>query len=235
MKSRDIKITMETIGQLTNISKELNINKKAIEIHSSTLTKARKKLDEYSTQYKNTEYMKTLSPIEQQCLMENAQVLYNTHEKLVKEIDYLDMTKQPIFISKAVLSLEKAYLLSEYLYKNILGECADIVIPNFTHIQTKYVDKTEYKQLVSSMTKEFESFIHKVYKDFFIFNDITTPSILTPTLYSIYNYLIESYMWFSKEASRLEVEALPEINKIELPKEKVPAVPEFEQASKAKN
>jgi len=220
MISREIKMIMETIGQLDNISKGLDINKEAVSKHSSTLTEVRNKLSKYTEQYNNAEYMKTLSPPEQQNLMKNARALYEVHEKLVKELDYLDMSKQPPFIVKAISALDKAYLFSQYLYEEVLKPCGDIVIPHFTCIQVKHIDKASYKQLVLSITTELETFANDLYNSH-IPTTIETGLHVT----TIYTHLIESYMWFKKENERLSIEALPEINKIDIPEESVLEVP----------
>ncbi len=217
MKSREIKLIMETIGQLGNISKGLDINKEAVKKHSATLTEARNKLKNYTDQYNNAEYMKTLSPPEQQNLMSNARALYEVHERLVKELDYLDMSRQPVFITKAVSALDKAYLLSSYIYSDIVGTCGDIVLPHLTCIQIKNIDKATYKQMVLSLTTELEAFTHDVYQD-----NYDDTELMFPTLCG---HLIEAYMWFKKENERLGIEPLPEITKIDLPVETVPEIP----------
>lgn len=227
MKGKTVKLILETVGQIDNIAKGLNINKEAMDKHASTLTAVRTRLDKYTEQYKNEEYMKTLSPAEQQNLMQNARVIYDVHEKLRKELDYLDMTKQPLFITNAVLALDKCYILLDYFYKERVGECGDIVIPHLQVIELKYVSKSNYKQLVSSLTLELDAFVNDIYVDFLTesnriyFETVADLRIFTNSLMPA----IEAYMWFKKEKERLEVEALPEINKIDLPEETTPQVP----------
>jgi len=223
MKSREIKLIMETLAQLSNISKGLDINKEAIHKHSSTLSEVRKKLGNYTDQYNNTEYMKTLSPPEQQNLMTNARALYEVHEKLLKELDYLDMTKQPSFVTKAVSALDKAYLLSQYIYKEIAGECGDIVLPHLTCIQLKNVDKATYKQMIFSLMSELEAYTHDIYQDYI--DDDENKKSLFPIFPMVHAYMVEAYMWFQKEKERVDVEPVPEITKIDIPAETVLEVP----------
>ena len=91
MKARELSQLMANVGQLINLVKSVNINKEAEETHVSTLREAQAKLDAYTKQYENKEFMKTLSPAEQQNLISNAQNMYMFHSEVKKEMDYLDI------------------------------------------------------------------------------------------------------------------------------------------------
>jgi hypothetical protein len=160
--------------------------------------------------------------------MRNAKAMYNTHEILRKEIDYLDMTKQPQFISNAIAALDRSYILLEYYYKDITEECGDIVIPKFSCIQLKNVSKSSYKQLIYSIMTELDAFTHDIYIEYLDTyapnKDFESGSDLRIFTYAVMP-LIEAYMWFKKENERLKVEALPEIHKIDLPEETTPEIP----------
>lgn len=221
MKSKTLKLILETVAQIVNITRGLNINKEAIDTHSTNLTIARKRMDKYMEQYKNAEYMKTLSPPEQQNLSKNANAVYEVHEKLRKEIDYLDMNKQPYFVAKAIVVLDSAYLLIEYIYKELVGESGEITVPHLKCIQLKNVDKATYKQMVTSLQLELDGFIHDMWLDH--------QSEFHPLFYTAYGHLAEAYMWMKKEEERLKVEAIPETEKILVPEEtplELPKAPE---------
>jgi len=233
MKSRTLKLFMETIGALTNLSKGLDINKEAVTSHSNTLNEARKKLEKYNEQWKNKEYMSTLSPPEQQNLSRNASEVYRVHEMLEKELDYLDMTKHPVFVAHAISALDKAYVVTEYFYKEKLGECGDVVTPKFYVINLKYVSTTTYRQMVDNLYTELDAltadFIEEV-------EEYATKSPFASTLMlgGIMSHLVEATMWFLKEKERLGVEGLPEFTEIKLPEEtlpEIPAGPETDQPS----
>lgn len=233
MKSRTLKLFMETIGALTNLSKGLDINKEAVTSHSNTLNEARKKLESYNEQWKNKEYMATLSPPEQQNLSRNASELYRVHGMLEKELDYLDMTKHPLFVAHAISALDKAYVTTEYFYKEKIGECGDVVVPKFYVINLKHVAKTAYKQMVDNLYAELDAltadFIDEVEE--YAKNNPFTHTLM---LGAITGHLVEATMWFSKEKERLGVEGLPEFTEIKLPEETtpdIPAGPETDQPS----
>ena len=230
MKSREAKLILDTVGQIDNILKGTNINKKAIDQHSSTMNVVRKKLDGYSEKYKNTEYMKNLSPPEKQAITKNAQTLYQTYEQLRKELEYLDMTKQPTFTSNAINALDKAYLLIENLYKNILGECGDIIIPKFTCFKLKDIPNATYTQAIHSLYAELENITHDLYEDQIRLDFSPELFMFMPA----YGYMVEAYMWLSKEKERLTVEALPEIKKIDIPEEFIPEIPAGPEVDKEK-
>lgn len=224
MEGRTLKLILETVGQIVNITRGLNINKEALEIHASNLTIARRRLDKYNEQHKNEEYMKTLSPPEQQNLYKNANAVYEIHNKLQKEIEYLDMNKHPYYISKAISALNRAYLTVEYIYLNLVGESGDLIVPHLKCIQPKTIDKATYKQLVYSIYIELDGFVNDIWQDQF---PNPHPLFTIP-----YGYIAEAYMWFRKENERLKVEALPEIEKIEIPEETQPEIPASPEVKK---
>jgi len=221
MKSRTLKQLMENIGLIDNLSKGLNINKKAVALHSSTVNEVRKKIDDYTLKHRDQKHMSSLSPAEQQAFMQNAKNMYETHKKLIDELDYLDMTKHPTFLMYATQALDKAYLLIEYMYKNLTGECGDLILPHLACIKVKDAEKATYIQMVYSLTAELEAIVHDFYEEHI--HAEFDPELL-PYL-PIYSYLVEAYMWLSKENERLKTEALPEIKTINIPQEVVPEVP----------
>lgn len=229
MTSREIKLIRETIGHLDNIVKGLNINSKAIEQHSSTGNLIRTKLEGYIKKKQDPEYIKTLSPPEQTAFMQNANALYETYEKLRKELEYLDMTKHPVNVTHASQALDKAYLLIDYLYKNIFGECGDIIVPHFACIRIKDIAKATYTQCILSLSVELEAFVHDIYVDHIkgISNTNLPDAEVTELLMFIpaYACMTEAYMWLSIENTRLKTEALPEIAKINIPDEILPEIP----------
>ena len=227
MDSRTLKLIKDTIGLIDNIAKGLNINQKAIKVHSSTINAVRAKLEKYTEQNKDAEYMKTLSPIESQTFMQNVKAMYDTHEKLRKELDYLDMTKYPTYLLNATQALDKAYLLADYIYKNILGECGDIVIPHLTCIKEKHVADATYTQMILSLSTELEAYVHDMYEDHIksMYDTQFTTTLSTTLLLPVYNHLIEAYQWMDNENTRLKSEAIPEIAKIDIPAELVPELP----------
>ena len=221
MDSRKLKLIKDTIGLIDNIAKGLNINQKAIKVHSSTINAVRARLEKYDNQNKDAEYMKTLSPIESQTFMQNVKNMYDTHEKLRKELDYLDMTKYPTYLANATQALDKAYLLTDYIYKNILGECGDIVIPHLTCIKEKHVADATYTQMILSLSTELEAYVHDMYEDHI--HAEFNPELLV--FMPVYTYLIEAYQWMDNENTRLKSEAIPEIAQIDIPAELVPELP----------
>lgn len=220
MKKNELESLFANVTQVLNITRNLNINKESIAIHVSTLKEARIKLDKYQEMYKNQEYMKTLSPVESKCLNENAQKLYGIHNELVKELDYLDLSKQPAFIVNVTNELNHAYLLLEWLSEEI-GKSGRTILPHLTSIKVATFDKGKYRNQVDSLYLELEAISH----DFYV--DHVQPFQMIegkpcPVLISICNYLIIAVMWFSKERERLTTEALPEHKVIKLPVETVP-------------
>jgi hypothetical protein len=221
MKSRTLKQLMENIGLIDNLAKGLNINKKAVALHSSTVNIVREKMNGYTKKHQDQEYMKTLSPAEQQVFMQNVRNMYETHKKLTDELDYLDMTKHPTFLLYATQALDKAYLLIEYMYKNLTGECGDLILPHLTCIKVKDAEKATYTQMIYSLTTELEAIVHDFYED--NIHAEFDPELL-PYM-SIYSSMVEAYMWLSKENERLKTEALPETKTIDVPIENVPPIP----------
>jgi len=223
MKSRELAFLFANVTLVANLTRDLNINKDAIAIHAANLAIVIKRLDGYSEQYKNQEYMKTLSPAEQQCLRTNAQALYNTHEEIRKELEFLDLSKSTTFVSKAINELEHAFLLIEWL-QDETGKTGETILPHLTCIKIATFAKGKYKNQIESLYSELEAISYDFYKDhvqpFQLLTDETCP-LLT----SIADHLIVASCWLKKEKERLLTEALPELKVINLPKETTPEVP----------
>jgi len=214
MKSRQLKITMEFVGQVNNLIKGLNINKEAISIHAFKSRQLNERIEGYSKKYKDPEYMKTLSLPEQKALTDNARNAYGVYQSLAREIDYLEMTKHSQFIVNATQALDNAYILIKYFYEEIEGVITENIIPKFNAIVIKDFVGGKYENQVFNLMTEMEVFTHDFYED-----NEGHPEEL------IHAYLAQGYMWLKLEHERLKTEAMPEIKKIEIPKEIEPEFP----------
>lgn len=223
MTSREITQLLVNVGQITNFTKSVNINKDAIAVHTLTLKAARTKMDKWQEIYKDEKQRKLLSPPEQQNLMKNAQALYDIQEKLVKELDFLDMSKQPLYVINAIKELEHAFLLLEWL-QNDIGKNGETIIPHLACIREKTFSGGAYKNQVYSLYIELEAVGYDFYKD-----HVLNPKQIGydyPLLIPICDHLITAGCWLFKEKERFLTEALPEIKKIDLPVESVLEIPE---------
>jgi len=214
MKSRQLKFTMEFVGQVNNLIKGLNINKEAISIHAFKSRQLNERIEGYSKKYKDPEYMKTLSLPEQKALTDNARNAYGVYQNLAREIDYLEMTKHSQFIVNATQALDNAYILIKYFYEEIEGIITENIIPKFNAIVIKDFVGGKYENQVFNLMTEMEVFTHDFYED-----NHGHPEEL------IHAYLAQGYMWLKLEHERLKTEAMPEIKKIEIPKEIEPEFP----------
>jgi hypothetical protein len=214
MKSRQLKFTMEFVGQVNNLIKGLNINKEAISIHAFKSRQLNERIEGYSKKYKDPEYMKTLSLPEQKALTDNARNAYGVYQNLAREIDYLEMTKHSQFIVNATQALDNAYILIKYFYEEIEGVITENIIPKFNAIVIKDFVGGKYENQVFNLMTEMEVFTHDFYED-----NEGHPEEL------IHAYLAQGYMWLKLEHERLKTEAMPEIKKIEIPKEIEPEFP----------
>jgi hypothetical protein len=220
MKTRELEFLMINLGVLINLTKSVNINKEAIDHHVTNLRIAQKKLDGYTEQYNNQEYMKTLSPAEKQCLSTNAQNVYMAHQSIQKEIDYLDMSKQPTYIFRASNEMENVYILLEYLI-DLRGKSGDTILPRLTCIRPDTFDKGKYKNQIDSLFSELEAIAYDFHKDHV--ETITEPMDAMSSIIS--DHLIIASMWIKKEKERLTTEPVPEIRKIKIPAETTPEIP----------
>jgi hypothetical protein len=174
MTSREITQLLVNVAQVTNFTKSLNINKEAIITHTATLKVVQTKLDGYTTKYQDENYRKTLSIPEQRVLMDNAKNLYEVHEQLRKELDYLDMSKITSFVSHAINELEHAFLLIEWFQESI-GKNGEIILPHLTCIREKTWNEGKYKNKIDSLYLELEAISYDFYQDH-VKNDGFTPS-----------------------------------------------------------
>lgn len=219
MNARVIEQLLVNIGQITNLSKSLNINKEAIDYHLSNKREAEKRLERYTEQYKNEEYMRTLSPPEKKCLMDNAQNVHMVHQSIIRELDYLDLNKQPLFILHSIAELEHVYLYLEYLL-NLVGKNGETILPHLQAIKVKHFDKANYKNQINSLYSELEALTWDYHQDTFV-ERVNLDEKYVP----VFEHLAVATMWLQKEKERLEVEALPEIKKLEIPAETTPEIP----------
>jgi hypothetical protein len=223
MTTRELTQLLVNIGQIDTLVKSLNINKEAMDTHAATIKAARIRLDKYSEQFHDAEYLKTLSPAEQKCLSDNAQALFRVHNEIQKELDYLDMTKTPIFVTKAANELDHLYLLLDYIIE-FRGKTGETILPHLKSIKVKDFEKGKYKQQVYNLCVETETQAND-------FLDLTDPDndMMIPI---IFDHLAVIYMWIKKEDERLKTEALPEIKVFKLPEEIVPEVPKGPELNK---
>ena len=223
MNARQITILFTNVSQIINLMRTVNINKEAVVIHSSTFKTIGLILEKWREQYQNPEYMKTLSLVEQQTLGVNAQNFYRVYMELQKELEYLDLSKQPTFLASAANELDKAYLLLEYLLNEIVGKTGETILPHLTSLRAKTFDGGKYKNQIDSLYSEVEAQAHDFYVDHVTGQDIAT---YKPMLIPICDHLTLAACYLQKEKERLLIEALPEIKKIDIPKIEEPVIPE---------
>ena len=219
MNARQITILFTNVSQIINLMRTVNINKEAVATHSSTFKTIGLILEKWREQYQNPEYMKTLSLVEQQTLGVNAQNFYKVYMELQKELEYLDLSKQPTFLASAANELDKAYLLLEYLLNEIVGKTGETILPHLTSLRAKTFDGGKYKNQIDSLYSEVEAQAHDFYIDHVIDTD-------QPMFIPICDHLTLSACYLQKEKERLLTEALPEIKKIDIPKIEEPVIPE---------
>jgi hypothetical protein len=231
MKSRELSFLMQNISQIINLLRTVNINHDAVLTHAATSKLALAKLDKLKAQYQDEELMKTLSPAEQQAILKNAQNAYGVFEELRKELEYLDLSKQPTFLASASNELEKAYLLIEYLLE-FMGKTGETILPKLAVMNPKTFEGGKYKNQIDSLYAEVEAQAHDFYVDHVqgevvIQNPLKVMKgfINTPMLIPISGHLTLAACWLGKEKLRLTTEALPEIKVIKLPEDVLPEVP----------
>jgi hypothetical protein len=220
MTPRELTQLQVNIGQIDTLVKGLNINKEAMDTHAATIKAARIRLDKYSEQFHNQDYLKTLSPAEQKCLSDNAQALFKVHNEIKKELDYLDMTKTPIFVTKAMNELDHLYLLLDYTIE-LRGKTGETILPHLKSIKTKDFDKGKYKQQVINLCVETET----IANDFHFDHLGQAFDLIDPMAPVIFDHLAVIYKWLAEERKRLETEKLPETKVFKLPEEITPEVP----------
>jgi len=230
MKSNEIEFLLANSGQVLNLINGVSITKEAVAVHSSTLKTVRGKLDKLKEQYTNQEYMKTLSPPESKVITDNAQNLFKTMQDLQKELEYLDLSKQPAFLTNAVNELTHAYLLIEWLSETI-GKSGRTVLPHLSCIKPDVFDKGKYKNQIDTLYSELEATSFDFYTDHVEIADGPSYTMLVP----ISDHLITAACWLRKEKERLLTEALPEINVIKIPDEVFPEIPKAPETVTSKN
>lgn len=223
MEIRQVKLLHVTMGQILNLIKSLNINESSIYTHSEKLKIVKKKVEEYMILYKDQEHLKILSPEEQRVLSQNTKNFYDVYQKLEKEIEYLQMTKYPQFISNAINVMESGHTQLEYFYTEIIGICGDIVMPHLSTIKLKHWPGGLYKQKVINLSIELEAQLHDFYKDHIEHYEASSKNIF---LIPIYLQFAEAFVWLQKEEERLKTEGMPEITQIDLPEEVFPKIPD---------
>jgi hypothetical protein len=226
MEAKNVKLLRDTVGTIVNLLKGVNINQKAIDEHTPQINALRKKMDDYQKQYSDKEYMEKLSPAEKQNLMQNANMFYQTYDELAKEMDYLDMTKHPLFLGNCIKALERSYLMFDYLLRFQYGESGEVVLAKLLCIKAKEAKdfyKATYIQQINTLFSEIEAWTHDIYVDYIEKSDSDTPLIIY--FINAHTLLAESLMWIEKEKERMTVEAMPEIRKVNIPDEVPLAVP----------
>jgi len=221
MKSREIAILFTNTSQIINLLRTVNINNDAIAIHSITLKSVSVKLDQWREQNQDQEYMKTLSPPENAAFFKNANNFYGVHQELVKELEYLDLSKQPTFLTSAANELDKAYLLLEYLL-DFVGKTGETILPHLTALRPKTFEGGRYKNKIDSLYAEVEAQANDFYIDHVTGQNIAT---YIPMLIPICDHYTLAACYLQKEKERLLTEALPEVKKIEVPKIELPEIP----------
>lgn len=226
MKANEIEFLLVNVGQIINLMNGLSIHKEAVLTHTSTLKEARTKLDKWKELFQDESYKATLSPVEQKAILDNAQAMYNVHQELIKELDYLDMTKHTTFFTNAVNELTHGFLLLEWLSEEV-GKSGRTILPHHTALRADTFDKGKYQNQVNSLYSELEALSHDFYQDHVMSPDHVNYYLNTlPMLIPICDRLTVAACWLKKEKQRLTTEALPELKVIKLPKEIVPEVPE---------
>lgn len=224
MKDNQIESLQANVSQVINLIKNVNFNKEAVLTHSATLKQIRTKLDSWQTQYQNEEERKKLSPEEQKTMMDNAQNFYATHQELVKELDFLDMTKHPAFLSNALNELTYAFLLIEWL-SNFEGKSGRTILPKLIAIKVNQFDGGKYKNQIDSLYTEVEAIGHDFYID-----HVCVSADEIPMLIPISNHLTLAGCFLEKEKERLLTETVPETKVIKIPEELKPEIPEGPKA-----
>ena len=225
MKDTQIEFLLVNVGNIINMMNSVSIHKEAVIIHTSTLKEARTRLDHWKELFQNEEYKSKLSPVEQKAILDNAQAMYNVHQELVKELDYLDMSKHTTFFTNAVNELTHGFLLLEWLSGEV-GKSGRTILPKHIALRADTFDKGKYKNQIDSLYSELEGLGHDFYVDHVTDQDAVGNIINDePMLIPICDRLTVASMWLQKEKQRLTTEALPELKVIKLPKEIVPEVP----------
>jgi hypothetical protein len=227
MKNNQIESLLVNVSQILAMMGAVNINKENAAIHADTLKTARAKLDKLQALRQDEVYWKSLSPIEQKTMMENAQNIYQVHQELVKELDFLDLSKQPTFVSNAVNELNHAFLLIEWLSGEI-GKSGRTILPHLPSLRAETFDKGKYKNQIDTLYSDLEAIGHDFWVDHVINEeslDITSVAAGYPMLIPICDHLTVAACWLKKEKERLLTEALPELKVIKLPEEVKPEIP----------
>ena len=217
MKNFEIEKLLVNVSEILTMLGAVNINREAIATHAATLKAARTKLDKLQKIRQDEEAWKVLSPEEQRVMMTNAQNFYPVHQELVKELDYLDMSKQPMLVSSAVNSLNHAFLLLEWLSEEV-GKSGRTILPHLISLRASTFDKGKYKNQIDSLYSELEAVGH----DFYVEHVVGTDQLM---LIPICNHLVVAACFLQKEKQRLLTEDLPEIKIIKLPEEVKPEIP----------
>jgi hypothetical protein len=220
MKNNQLESLLVNVSQILAMMGTVNINKENAAIHAATLKTARTKLDKLQALRQDEVYWKSLSPEEQRVLMVNAQNIWEVHQKLVKELDYLDISKQPTFLSSAVSELNHGFLLLEWLSEEI-GKSGRTILPHLPSLRADTFDKGKYRNQIDTLYSDLEAIGHDFYQDFIKTGNAINGLMLIP----ICDHLTVAACWLNKEKQRLLTEELPKLEKIELPEEVKPEIP----------
>ena len=221
--TKRVKLLLETVLLMLAYMKSVSIHSKAVGEHVSTLNTVRERLEGYNKQYNDAEYMATLSMPEKRNLINNANTHYQTYQELTKELDYLDMSKHPLYLASAIVELEKAALLSEFLY-DFLADPLEGIVPKLKAIRAKSFPTDDYKHQIEQLYYEIESFNHDYYNPT-TYRNLVMDTIPEDMINRIYIHITLATMYMQKEKERMETEAIPDIKSIPLPVETVPELP----------
>lgn len=222
MNNRSYKIVLASTAHFISLLKEISINKKAIAYLSNLANEATAKINSFTEQYHNQEYYKTLSPAEQKCLMENVKIFYQFHGEIRKELDYLDMTRTPEAVRNAITILEKAYVLSQIVYKH-LGESPENVAPYNNAIKLPNFHKADYIPQIDAISADVEAFAYDLLYDHLSINIVDEDQLMYKHAgKTLHLYILEAAGWLNIENDRLKSEGIPETKKFTMPKEITP-------------
>ena len=227
-EAKQLRLLMDSIQLLLSFTQSLNINKEGIERHGSNLSIVRKQLDKYQKQHDDKEYLSTLSPAEKQNLYSNANAFYECYQKLSKEMDFLDLSKHPNYVTRAISIIEDAYLLSLFAYDK-LGIEVDQLSPRLAGIRADRFAVQEYQSQVQNLYFSMESFTNDYWQYYPNRPDLSVCDgnpVIGSIIHDVYLKLTLAHQWLGKEVERMNLEEMPVVKDIPVPTETVPALPE---------
>jgi len=220
--SKIAKIMRDTMAQVTNMVKSLNYNKGAILHHQKTLQTVMKKLESYHTQYKDKEFVKTLSQPEYTALCQNAHNYSQTMQEVQKEIDYLDMGKHSQYIHNVINNLEVVYVTLNHIFEDILLDSGEIAMNKLAVINPNKFTKFDYEIQVNNLESELDVFVN----DLSINIKEDLPKLIEHEYLQVYHHAMLAWRWMILEMARIKGKKPPRITDIKLPEEVMPEIPD---------